>query len=205
MECLETDTKVVGIQRLDEGRIEVVVSEKGRGRGTKIRATIIKKLVPKKLRCGKKCKINEEKELDLSSEVSSCCGENQLGERIEIVEEQENHARQDLEVCKGQEPLKGLLEEEEQGEKERKCRDFDNGISISSTEVQAPAPVEVIFLREKAESKGKGKSSYLILCVIVLAGLLGGRIIALMLTVVSCLILKFVKNRSPASLSGPEC
>ncbi|KAH9796024.1 ethylene-regulated transcript 2 (ERT2) [Citrus sinensis] len=66
---------------------------------------------------------------------------------------------------------------------------------------ESQAEAKMIVDESSVETKRKGNSAYLILCLIVLAGLVGGRVLALVLTVSWCLALKLVAKLRPATIS----
>lgn len=161
----------------NEDKVDVSLCRKEQSRRAKMRANL-KKFVPKKLyKKDKKCK---EKEMDWSRGVCSSAVEDKLPE-------QRNCDKQEQDFEEESSQSSSVKEEEScQGEEV-----FD--------ESQAEAKMTVD--EESVERKRKGNSAYLILCLIVLAGLVGGRVLALVLTVSWCLVLKLVGKLRPATIS----
>lgn len=162
----------------NEDKVDVSLCRKEQSRRAKMRANL-KKLVPKKL-CKKKDKKCKEKEMDWSTGVCSCAVEDKLPE-------QRNCDKQEQDVEEDSSQSLSVKEEE----------------SCQGEEVpdESQAEAKMIVDEESVERKRQGNSAYLILCLIVLAGLVGGRVLALVLTVSWCLVLKLVGKLSPATIS----
>lgn len=159
---------------MDEG--QVLAAGNLRSRSAKVKAKIIKKLLPKKLRNSKKDKKKREmKDRESSSEVSSGLGD----DVFDIIEEQyepENGKEQERESNHSSSMLSLLPEEQ--------CQE---------QVLDKESPV----LNELSPTKMGGKEKewnwgYLSLLVIVLAGLAGGRVVALAVTVSWCFTLKLI-------------
>lgn len=161
----------------NEDKADVSLCRKEQSRRAKMTANL-KKFVPKKLyKRDKKCK---EKEMDWSRGVCSAAVEDKLPE-------QRNCDKPEQDVEEESSQSSSVKEEEScQGEEV-----FDE------SEAEAKMTVD----EESVERKIKGNSAYLILCLIVLAGLVGGRVLALVLTVSWCLVLKLVRKLRPAAIS----
>ncbi|KAF2310743.1 hypothetical protein GH714_016869 [Hevea brasiliensis] len=198
----------------------LICAEEHRRSSNKIRRKFIKKLVPKKLRTVKKGKEGKEREANFISDQSSCWGEDKLW-RSEDTEGQCNFDLQDL-GCEGKLTLWQLMKEEKE-ERERLRtggkEEFEHRSSIptqalqteprSSTSTQAlqtelrsststqtlHTKPEMIVVEERVDIEKGGNSGYPILFLIVLAGLVGGRVLALVITVASCSMLKLVWRR----------
>ncbi|KAJ9163193.1 hypothetical protein P3X46_022891 [Hevea brasiliensis] len=170
-----------------------LICGKERSQSCKIRRKFIKKLVPKKLLSVKKGK-KGKKEADFSSEVSSCSWREDKLCRGEDTGEQSDLDRQDL-SCKGKLTLLQLMEEEKEKERFRTGgkEEFEHTSSISSQALQTKP--EMIVVEERVDTERGGSSGYLVLFLIVLAGLVGGRMLALVITVGSCSMLKLVWRR----------
>ncbi|EEF39204.1 hypothetical protein RCOM_1336320 [Ricinus communis] len=176
-----------------------MICEKQHSQSCKIRRKIIKKLVPKKLRNMKKGRKGKEKglkEADSVSEASSCCGEDQLC-RNEDTEEQDNFE------TRGKVKLQQLMEEEggnftSDGKEAERGKygneEFEQRVPTSNTGLHSKS--EKIVVEGNVDIVKGGSSGYLILFLIVLAGLVGGRALALLITVTSCSMLKLVRRRS---------
>ncbi|XP_050223086.1 uncharacterized protein LOC126673140 [Mercurialis annua] len=188
--------------------------EKQHGISCKMRRKIMKKLVPKKLRKMKKGK-KEFNEVDLVSETSSYWGEDKLWPNEDAEEQQaskfklwqlmvEENGREDKK--EEEEMEKCWKEEGKEEEKEKYCQEeekvmctkdgdekFEQKISSFSTGLHTKS--DKIVVEETVDIENGGNSAYLILFLIVLAGLVGGRVLALLITVASCSMLKFVYRR----------
>lgn len=164
----------------NEDKVDVSLCRKEQSRRAKMRANL-KKFVTKKL-CKKKdrkCK-EKEMEMDWGRGVCSCAVEDKLPEQRNCDKQYQN-----VEEDSSQSP--SVKEEEScQGEEV-----FD----------ESQADAKITGDEESVETKRKGNSAYLILCLIVLAGLVGGRVLALVLTVSWCLVLKLVVKLRPATIS----
>ncbi|XWS16665.1 hypothetical protein CRYUN_Cryun34aG0110500 [Craigia yunnanensis] len=163
-ESLETQIKVEEM----ETRREILICKRERGRSARIKRNFIKKFVPKKLRHGKQQGKSNNKD--------------QLGVDIRKLNEIE-------------EEKQGLDDdgEDESKTEEESCKEVEEVGDMISTSVQLFwVESEMGIVKDKVENVRKGKSGHLILFVIVLAGLVGGRGVALLLTLVWCLILRYI-------------
>ncbi|PON50303.1 hypothetical protein PanWU01x14_223890 [Parasponia andersonii] len=148
-----------------DGCGEVLVLDKSKGsKRAKIKAKIIKNFVPKKLRGSNKGK---KKSKDNNNEVEASS-----------------------DVSSNFEP------EEQEDQRSESRKDSVNG-EISSLDEGLQSETELAIVSEEVEEeKGreerKGNWVYLTLVLIALAGLFGGRIIALLLTISWCLMLKLI-------------
>lgn len=141
----------------------VLICKSERSRRAKFTSKIVHKFVPKKLRHVRK-KGKEKKE----TEQEASYGEPAWFNRLSTIEEEEEHV-----ISGGQEKdeiLHALVEEIEQ----ERCKGEDLNVSG-----------KVLGVEEKKKSVVLGTNSpvYLILLLIVLVGLLGGKVLALVLTV----------------------
>uniref|UniRef100_A0A2P2NQS5 Uncharacterized protein n=1 Tax=Rhizophora mucronata TaxID=61149 RepID=A0A2P2NQS5_RHIMU len=152
-----------------------------------MRSKIIKKLVPKKLQDRKRRK-NKESEPLSSSEGGSCWGE----DKSELLEEEEIVDQQGLKDAGKQ--LTELLVLEEGADEEKDNGKEKEAIHHASRGLRGKN--EIIPGEERAKQRTdiqrKHNSSYLILFVIILTGLVRGRILALLLTVALCLMFKII-------------
>jgi hypothetical protein len=162
--CLENEKNFKDLEdEMDGG--QVLVRGDRRSRSARVKAKIIKKLLPKKLRNSKKDKKSKGmKEGESSSEVSSVFGDDSL-------EEQDDQQEREIEH---RSPTLSLLPE---------VLDDGNHSSNEST------------LKKKEGREIKGNWVYLSLLVIVLAGLAGGRVVALGVTISWCFMLKLIVTR----------
>ena len=150
-----------------ETRREILICKRECSRSARIKRNFIKKFVPKKLRHGKKQGKGNNKD--------------QLGVDIHKLDEIE-------------EEKQGLDDdgEDESQTEEESCKEVEEvGDKISASVQLLWVESEMKVVKDKVENVRKGKSGYLILFVIVLAGLVGGRGVALLLTLVWCLILRY--------------
>ena len=172
-----------GDKEKEEEIFEALEPKHGHSRSARLKAKI-KKYIPKKIR-RRKWGSGKEKGRgpDSSSEVSSCMGGDKPGS---FEEEEEEVEEQDDEDKSFQSPP---LEEQE---KLREEPDM-NGASCSS-DIQSQNDVEAAVVRENPEKEIGRNSGYLVLFLIALAGLLGGRVLALLLTTAFCLMLKLFKK-----------
>ncbi|KAF5729270.1 ethylene-responsive nuclear family protein [Tripterygium wilfordii] len=179
MDYLESERDVEG----DQDRCVLVLNKEG-SRRAKLKAKI-KKIVPKKLRHGKREKKRDEREPESScSEVcSSFDGE---------VEEPEIGDKQVSRV-QGESKLSPLEEKEEE-----KCtRKLDD--RFHSLNIQLQTIGEKGVVEEKLGIEKKGNSGYLLIFLIVLSGLIGGRVVAVLLTVSGCVMTKLVRSSVSSS------
>ncbi|GAV65629.1 hypothetical protein CFOL_v3_09144 [Cephalotus follicularis] len=153
----------------DRNRSEVLMHKRNEGsKRAKIKSILVKKLVPKKLRSSKNGSKNKERERFSGCEITDCIGEDKLG-RIEDLTNGGDQEQVDLERS-SQSPLEETEEES--------CRGLD--------------VVKMGLVEKNVGRETKGNSGYLVLVLIVLAGLVGGRIPAFAFTVVCCLMIGFV-------------
>lgn len=149
---------------------EISICKSDPSPSTRIKRNFIRKLVPKKLRRGKKLKKSKNKDQSGVEDVH----------KLDEIEE-ENQGPDDDDDD----------DDDESQTEEGSCKE-DVGDKIS-TFVQL---LRVESVKDELENvrKGKSLSGYLILIlfVIVLAGLVGGKGVALLLTLVWCLILRFI-------------
>ncbi|KAF5733602.1 ethylene-responsive nuclear family protein [Tripterygium wilfordii] len=175
------DSEMIGEE--DQDRCVLVLNREG-SRRAKLKAKI-KKIVPKKLRHGKRGKKRDEREPESSTgEVSSSFD----GE----IQEPEIGDKQVLGVQV--EPKVSQLEEK----KEEKCtRTLDD--RIHSLNIQSQTIGEKGLVEEKLGIEKKWNSGYLYIFLIVLSGLIGGRVVAVLLTVSGCLMTKLVRSSVSSS------
>ncbi|KAK8514358.1 hypothetical protein V6N13_063249 [Hibiscus sabdariffa] len=133
----------------DEPKMETLACKSGRSRSARIKTSLIKKFVPKKLRHGKRKKQGKSKEPSSQSEKETLEREPGVGEEDES--------------------------ENEQGDM----------VSTSGRVLQVESDMEDVR---------KGNSGYVVLLVI-LAGLVGGRGVALFLTLICYLILIYTRTK----------
>ncbi|KAK9267948.1 hypothetical protein L1049_010385 [Liquidambar formosana] len=170
----EIDTTKRFVEKEDDNNGGEVVERKNRCvTSAKLKSHILKKFVPKKFRTKKKGKRSkEEKELESHNEVSGGVGEDKVG-RCEEQQEGENGVGQ------------GEDEEVDESEQERSEEGEEIDVGISSSGELSEVVIETAI-------KTKGNSGYLFLVLIVLAGLVGGRVVALLLTIGLCSVFKSV-------------
>ncbi|KAJ7947379.1 Ethylene-responsive nuclear / ethylene-regulated nuclear protein (ERT2)-like protein [Quillaja saponaria] len=171
--CLELEDSQEKVG--EDGKISL--SKIKGARRAKLKAKI-KKFVPKKLQGSKKENKNRGREAESRRESSNNMEEDKLG-RFEKDEESWNRSSYAL-------PSEQRCEEEEDAE-------VDDGTACSSG--SSLVGVEVAWNVEKEDTDRDGNWGYLFLFLIVLAGLVGGRVIALLLTVAWCFILKMFGKR----------
>ncbi|KDP23865.1 hypothetical protein JCGZ_27134 [Jatropha curcas] len=186
----------------------VVEADEGNSQSFKMKRKILQRLMPKRLRTLKKGRKGKERENDLGSETSSGCGGGDDRSRRNSLSRLDSEGRARSTLLK-------LLEEEKQdeiencvteGKQEFRNDEFDRGMCrmeeneafehrISTSSIGLQTKSEMIVVEERVDIERGGKSGYLILFLIVLAGLLGGRMLALVITVASCSMLKLVWRR----------
>lgn len=169
--CAKINTKRMVLEE-EEDAGEVFEHQLRSTRSAKLKAKVIKKFVPKKFRGpkkGKKCKVMELDDLD--SEVVSYAGEDKLSS----FEEQDEESEDEVEKLSGS-----------PSEKEERCE--GRGDEFHFSEVMMGSGV----VREKVARETQGNSGYLILVLIALAGLVGGHLVALSLTLVWYYVLKSI-------------
>ncbi|XVE89378.1 hypothetical protein DITRI_Ditri19aG0196900 [Diplodiscus trichospermus] len=166
-ESMETQVKVEEMETRNE---ILVCSKTERSRSSRIKRTFVKKFVPKKLRLRKKQGKSNNKDEPCSQLRADT--HNKLDE-IEEEKQETNDERED--------ESQSCIEDEEVGE-------------LISTSVQLLwVESEMEIVKDKVGiNVRKGKSGYLMLIVIVLGGLAGGRGVALLLTLVWCLMLRYI-------------
>lgn len=172
--CLDNEKKAKDLEEEIYGG-QVLVRGDQLSRSAKVKAKIIRKLLPKKLRNSKKDKKSKEmKEGESSSEVSSIFGDDIFGK----LEEQDNRQERESEHRSS---MMSLLSEE-------KCEEqvlADGNPSLNELSLTK---------RDGREREGRNWG-YLSLFVIVLAGLAGGRVVALAVTISWCFMLKLIGSR----------
>ncbi|XP_008225647.1 PREDICTED: uncharacterized protein LOC103325271 [Prunus mume] len=175
VELLGKDYKKIKVVEGGEDGGEFIADKKSKGgKNSNIKSKLIKKFVPKKLR--RKGKQNEpELEPLLSSEVSCHMGD----DKVEGCEEHEDH--KDVKQEEQESENMSVFSAEEKSE----IQGFD-GVSDLGEGSLAGGETPLIVERKGRE----GNLGYLVLFLIVLAGLFGGRIVALMLTITSCFMPK---------------
>ncbi|KAJ9691261.1 hypothetical protein PVL29_013436 [Vitis rotundifolia] len=164
-----------GDKEKEEEIFEALEPKHRHSRSARLKAKI-KKYIPKKI---------QRRGPDSSNEVSSCMGGDKPGS-FEEEDEEEEVEEQDDEDKSFQPPP---LEEEKKLSEEPDM----NGASCSS-DIQSQNDVEAAVVRENPKKEIGRNSGYLVLFLIVLAGLLGGRVLALLLTTACCLMLKLFKK-----------
>ncbi|KAM5587383.1 hypothetical protein ABKV19_006025 [Rosa sericea] len=172
----EKSEKIETGDHTDDLSVSVCKKSKSKGRKrcvSNMGAKLIKRFVPKKLR--KKSKKNQsgaEPEPKPSSEVC-----------VDIVEE-------------------GLVEQEGQREgfsAEEEESENSSMVSVNSVnkcEKQEVDGIVTSLIVGKKGTESKGNFGYLILFLIALAGLVGGRVLALMLIITWCFMLKVIRSWS---------
>ncbi|EOY25528.1 Ethylene-responsive nuclear / ethylene-regulated nuclear protein (ERT2)-like protein [Theobroma cacao] len=171
-ESLETQIKVEGMEKIRE----ILICRSERSRSARIKANLIRKLVPKKLRNGKK----QGKSNDTDEPCTQSGVEIDKSDKIE-------EGKQGPEADDGEDESQVEVEEES-------CKQVEELGDRISTCAQLLWVEEsgMGVVKNKVGNDRKGKSGYLILFVIVLAGLVGGRGLALLLTLVWCLIVRYI-------------
>ncbi|XP_062096771.1 uncharacterized protein LOC133802474 [Humulus lupulus] len=136
---------------------------------SKIKAKIIKNLVPKKLRSSKYSKSKSKEDivnmLETCSEVSSY---------YEVEEQEEQRF----------ESIKGSF-----------CHDGISSLDGVEVALVSEGEEKVETVVEEENPKMEGNCVYLTLVLVVLAGLFGGRIVALLLSISWCFMLKLIGTR----------
>lgn len=172
--CLDNEKKAKDLEEEIYGG-HVLVRGDLRSRSARVKAKIIKKLLPKKLRNSKKDKKSRGmKEGDSSSEVSSILGDDILGRFDEQDDQQERQSEHKSSML-------SLLPEERC---EKQVLDDGN-----------PSFNELSLTKRDGREREGRNWWYLSLLVIVLAGLAGGRVVALAVTVSWCFMLKLIGTR----------
>ncbi|KAJ8758646.1 hypothetical protein K2173_000367 [Erythroxylum novogranatense] len=174
--------KLVRVVEVDGDRTTILTSVKECSRQAKIR-TKMRMLVPKKLREGKKWKRSKGKESDAGNVR---CLE---ADKVEVREEEQTVDPQGLEIAG--KSLAFLLTKEEEGDREKTKKQIQ---VVDHVRRGVEAEAETILVGEILERRmaiqRKDNSSYPMFFIIILAGLMGGRIVAFSLTVGWCLALK---------------
>ncbi|KAM1138423.1 hypothetical protein COP1_036354 [Malus domestica] len=182
VKLLGKDYKKIKLMEGGEDGGEFVGDKKSKGsKNAKIKAKLIKKFVPKKLR--RKGKPNEQElEPVLYSGDSSFLGV----DKVEGCEAQEDHEDVKEEEHESENISVFSLDAEEKSEIQGLDRVSDHGEG-------SLAGGETPLVVEKKGREGKeGNFGYLFLFLIVLAGLFGGRLVALLLTVTFCFLSKLI-------------
>ncbi|KAK0577848.1 hypothetical protein LWI29_001097 [Acer saccharum] len=173
--CLNIESREKIVKELLREDV-LMTSKNNRSRGTKIKEKLVKRLVPKKLRGGSK---KGKDQVESSSNQVSCFPrEDKLGRLLE--QEQDNENESSIVSLEDERSSVGSV--------------FYDETTCFDRRSQA---------EEKVERESEGKSGYLILILIVLAGLVGGRIVALVLTLGWCLMFKLVGKLRIVSFSIP--
>ncbi|KAM1592470.1 hypothetical protein FF1_036282 [Malus domestica] len=182
VKLLGKDYKKIKLVEGGEDGGEFVGDKKSKGsKNAKIKAKLIKKFVPKKLR--RKGKPNEQElEPVLYGGDSSFLGV----DKVEGCEAQEDHEDVNEEEQESENISVFSLDAEEKSEIQGLDRVSDHGEGSLAGE-------ETRLVVEKKGREGKeGNFGYLFLFLIVLAGLFGGRLVALLLTVTFCFLSKLI-------------
>ena len=167
-ESLERQIKVDEMETIRE----ILTCKSERSRSARIKRTFIKKFVPKRLRHGKKHGKSNNKD-------ESCSQSGVDKHKLDEIEEEKQGPDDDG--------------EDESQTEEESCKEVEEVGDMISTSVQLLlVESEMGINKYKVENVRKGKPGHLILFVIVLAGLVGGRGVALLLTLVWCLILRYI-------------
>ncbi|XP_068323900.1 uncharacterized protein [Pyrus communis] len=161
---------------------EFVGDKKNRGmKNSKIKAKLIKKFVPKKLR--RRGKQNEQElEPVLYSGDSSFLGDY----KVEGCEEQEEREDEKQEEQESENRSLFSLDTEEKSEIQGSDGVSDNGGGSLAGEVTPPV------VEKKGRERKEGGFGYLVLFLIVLAGLFGGRLVTLFLTITFFFLSKLI-------------
>ncbi|GMN64435.1 hypothetical protein TIFTF001_033516 [Ficus carica] len=169
--CGFSDTKEV--VKDGEGEDLVVEKKKSNSKKAKIRAKIIEKFVPKKLRGSKRGKKDGQGE-----------------DKVERFEQEQEQQAED----QGSD-VREIREIEIEEEKEGRFYEVDeaNELLMVSEEKQGGQ-------REQKREGRKGNWVYITLFLIVLVGLSGGRVLALLLTIAWCFVLKLIGRQRRSSL-----
>ncbi|KAJ7969164.1 Ethylene-responsive nuclear / ethylene-regulated nuclear protein (ERT2)-like protein [Quillaja saponaria] len=161
---------------------EISVCKNKGNRNAKIKAKIIKKILPKNFRPLKKEKKSKGRESESRRVVWSNIEEYVPGS---CQKEEENMYGPTPTLLS---PIEQRCEEEDDAEEE-----VDDGTSCSNG--SSAVGVEVTLNGERKDSDTDRNWGYLFLFLIVLCGLAGGRIAALLLTVAWCFMLKMIETR----------
>lgn len=170
VESLSSSEKKKENEAMEDGGDKVLVLEKCKSsKRAMIRAKIIKKFVPKKLRNAKKSK-------KMSKETNNVEVETQSSSDVSCYYE---------------------LEEQEEEQEDPRSESRKEGVNdeISSLGEGLESGMELPMVSEDGREERKGNWVYLTLFLIALAGLLGGRILALLLTISWCFTLKLIGTR----------
>ncbi|KAH7568473.1 hypothetical protein JRO89_XS06G0004200 [Xanthoceras sorbifolium] len=175
--CLDMESRErIVVEEEEVKREDVLMTIKNeRSRGAKIKEKLVKRLVPKKLRCSKNAKKKNKwlDQVESSNRVSGFyLGEDILGRKLEQKHDHEDGS--------------SIVSLEEEAEEGRGGSAFSDDMTCLLSK-QSQAAEERMKRRESERNSG-----YVILILIVLAGLVGGRFLALLLTLGWCLMLKFV-------------
>lgn len=182
------DTEDIKTKAVEDGDV-LAEKHKLNSKRARIKAKFVKYLVPKKLlrgsNKGKKCRVYEE---DASVEVSASIEDNKPGNCIQ----QEFELRKKLpSLGSGNRVLLSPTVEKvhEQKGVDSETSGFDGG-------KPGKEDLEVVDGKEGRGRGRKGILGYPILFLIGLAGLMGGRIVALLLTIAWCLMLKLIGTQA---------
>ncbi|XWS11520.1 hypothetical protein CRYUN_Cryun37aG0005300 [Craigia yunnanensis] len=169
-ESLETQIKVEEMETIRE----ILTCKSERSRSARIKRTFIKKFVPKRLR--------HRKGQGKSNNKDESCSQSGVDiQKLDEIEEEKQGPDDDG--------------EDESQTEEESCKEVEEvGEMISTSDQLLWVESEMGIVKDKMGNVRKGKSGYLILFVIVLAGLVGGRGVALLLALV-CLPYISVKYR----------
>ncbi|ESQ55296.1 hypothetical protein EUTSA_v10025304mg [Eutrema salsugineum] len=180
VESFEESKDCIEEIRAEEREVQTirdVVFKKEKSKSAKLKSKIVKKIVPKKLRSykkKKKMKIKEKEE----------------GEEVELVEEEE-----------GGEEEESVTEASSLFSEERIESEISERDDVGSNPPLLESCEEIIEEEEGEESESKGDlTKAMVLIVIVLTGLLSGKVFAIGLTLSWCLILRVVCCKSQTSL-----
>ena len=169
-DCIEEETRVP--EPVEEERevltIRDVTFTKEKSKSAKLKSKIVKKIVPKKLRSYKKKK--KLKKMKEKEEAGSA--------EIEIFEEEEEGSTTEVSSLYSEDITESEISER---------------YEIGSN----PPLLESCEENEEEEGRAKGDlTKAMVMLVIALAGLLGGKVVAIVLTVSSCLFLRLVCSKS---------
>nr|XP_023886245.1 uncharacterized protein LOC111998380 [Quercus suber]POE68650.1 hypothetical protein CFP56_69784 [Quercus suber] len=182
IDCFEDEVKKAANKEVvvDGSQVLVCTDESSKGCSRRGKAKrIFKKLVPKRLRNLKK----EKKGKRMMEEESISEASSNLGDEYDTLGSGVDEEKEDDGIGKDQnQSVRKLnsLEEEELG-----------GDGNSSNDQVSRAGNESAVIGERKE----GSLGYITLLLIVLAGLAGGKVVALTITISWCFILKFIGNR----------
>nr|DAD26730.1 TPA_asm: hypothetical protein HUJ06_028198 [Nelumbo nucifera] len=160
----------------DEDIIEVRDLKSQRTNSTKIKAKKLKKFITKKI-CALKRKINGKKEIDSSNLVCNLIRH----EKKSNMDEQEQK-KEDEQGEQGDE--KETEEEQLTNDEVHSCDDVSN-VELDAIGVEENSGVK---------SQGEGHIGFFVLFMVILFGLEGGRLIAVLLTIMWCLLVKFIET-----------